>query len=335
MLSNLFRKSSMCAALTLLLFSCRQPIDIDTDRTVVPTNLPEITDFSPKIGWLGDRIIITGKNFVDVQKVMLDTLTLDSVVVESRNRISAHLPDLSIVTAPMSVNFGQRTLSITTKIHTALAQAKSFVFARGVVVGKVSLENQLLDSVNFYIINQTKSSTDFTTSDLYPFGKGWYSITYSSLFAGTANTTENLVIQPFKNGYSFIPPTRSVRTLELYKALGEQDFEAKQISSEQLPTVTSITPNFGKSFSGSPETGTDIELQGKGFSSVRKIIIAGPSYAEATTFRIENDAQITVRLPRFDRMKALSGRTYTNCKVYLLLENGSYLAPQRISITYI
>jgi hypothetical protein len=325
----------MYAALTLLLFSCRQPIDLDTDRTIVATNLPEITDFTPKTGWLGDRIIITGKNFVDVQKVMLDTLTLDSVVVESPSRISAHLPDLSIATAPMGFKFGQRTVSVTTKIHTALAQAKSFVYARGVVVGKVSIENQLLDSVIFHVVNQTYNSTDFTTSDLYPFGKGWYSITYSSLFAGTANTTEDLVIQPFKSGYSFLPPTRSVRTLELYKALGEEDFEAKRISSEQLPSVTSISPNFGKSFSGSTETGTDIALQGKGLLSVRKIIIVGPSYAEATTFRVENDTQITVRLPRFDRLKALSGRTYTNCQVYLLLENGSYLAPQRISITYI
>ena len=64
--------TSLYTALALLLFSCRQPIDLDIDRSVVATNLPEITDFSPKVVRDGDRITITGKNFVNVKKVMLD-----------------------------------------------------------------------------------------------------------------------------------------------------------------------------------------------------------------------------------------------------------------------
>ncbi|MFY7999955.1 MAG: IPT/TIG domain-containing protein [Candidatus Kapaibacteriota bacterium] len=327
--------TSLYAALALLLFSCRQPIDLDIDRSVVATNLPEITDFSPKVGWLGDRITITGKNFTNVKNVMLDTLILDSVVVESRTRISAKIPALSVATAPFSIPLARRALSVTTKLGTASAQTQDFIFARGAVIGRIMAENQPLDSVIFNIVNQTNNWSSIGILEGHPFGRGWYSFRYSSLSSGAVNTTEDIVIQPFKSGYSFSPPTRNIRTLEWNKALAEQDFEAKRVPSDQLPLVSSITPNFGKSYSGAAETGTDIVLQGRGFATVRKIVVVGVGYTEATIFRVENDSRITVRIPRFDRFQALSGRTYTNCQIYLLRDDGSYLAPQRISITYI
>ncbi len=336
MLTKFFYYARVCAVLMMFTASCRQPIDLDTDRTVVPTNLPEIIDFSPKAGWMGDRITITGKNFVNVQKVVLDTLTLDSVVVESPSRISAHIPEFRPPIIPPSI--GLKTIKLTAKLGTAMSIENSFAFTSRCIAGRVMSKNQPLDSVVFIIVGEKNTTTRVETS-VSQFGAGWYNIYYSpSGYTVNPNETENVIIQPFRNGYSFSPRTRSIRTLPGYTPIGGQDFEGKPLADNLLPSVVSITPNSGFSYSGSAETGTTLALRGTNFSKVKKIIVgypAAPNFSEVLDFTINNDNQITLKLPRFDRTKALSGKTYTNCQIYLLTDEGSLLAPQRITITYL
>ena len=345
MLPNLLRKSSMCAALTLLLFSCRQPIDIDTDRSVVPTNLPEITDFSPKAVKLGDRITITGKNFVNVQRVTLDTLTLDSIVIISPNRISARIP------ANPEYRFTRiYNIAVTTRVGVAESKQQIAV-AYSSMTGFISLNDQPLDSV---IIMATHSPKNWVgqamTGYSYPKSSGFYSVALLSLNTGLLYTTvvngTDFTIRPFLDGYAFSPVEQSV-TIRSIQAIGETEFKASKVPTETMPTVTSISPNMASSFSGGTETGTTIVLGGKGFTGVRKVMIGIPypaspgssalsvGYTEATTVTINSDNQITVTLPRLDRTKTVSGRTYTNCQIYLVRDDASLLAPQRISITYI
>jgi hypothetical protein len=129
--------------------------------------------------------------------------------------------------------------------------------------------------------------------------------------------------------------------------VGETEFKASKVPTETMPTVTSISPNTASSFSGGTETGTTIVLGGKGFTGVRKVMLGIPypaspgslavsvGYTEATAVTINSDNQITVTLPRLDRTTTVSGKTYTNCHIYLLRDDASLLAPQRVSITYI
>lgn len=337
MLTKFFYYAGVCVVLMMFTASCRQPIDLDTDRTVVPTNLPEITDFSPKAGWMGDRITITGKNFVNVQKVMLDTLTLDSVVVESPTQISAHIPESRPPFIPPST--GLKTINLRTKRGAAASNEKSFAFTLRSIVGRVTSGSQLLDSLVFLVVNTNNATTRIETFAFANFSPtGWYAIGYSTGYTGNLNETENTTIRPFRNGYSFSPRTRSVQTLPGYTPIGGQDFEGKPLADNLLPSVISITPNSGFSYSGSAEIGTTLALRGTNFSTVKKIIVGYPAaqnFSEVLDFTINNDNQITLKLPRFDPTKALSGKTYTNCQIYLLTDEGSLLAPQRISITYI
>lgn len=338
MLQNLLRKSSVCAVLTLFLFSCRQPIDLDTDRTVVPTNLPEITDFSPKAGLEG-RVTITGKNFVNVQTVKLDTLTLDSVVVESPTLLHAYIPYIYI---PIRMSFGVLSLSVTTKRGTSQA-SEGFVYAYGTATGKIVLNKQPLDSTILYVSSPSDNFTNIMAASTPGFPKGWYLLYYVN-DPGTYNTKE-AIIHPFKSGYSFSPVER--RIVRGSNIVGGQDFEATPIPSERLPSVTSVSPNSGQSF-GWQKNGTTITLGGTGLTSVKKVVIvipypsyelANPSattlgYTEAKEITIDSDNQITMKLPQLDGTRVIPGRPY-NCQIYLLLENGSVAVPQRISITYL
>lgn len=357
MFSPFLRKSSMYAALTLLLFSCRQPIDIDTDRTVVPTNLPEITDFAPKVGWLGDRIIITGKNFVNVQKVMLDTLTLDSVVVISPNRISARIPDrvssdgFTQFLWTQSIINRASNMSVTTRVGIATSNYQ-LALANGSITGFISIEKKPFDSV---VVMVTHASKNWIGQTLTGYGaslgfSGFYRIALTSLNIGTSNTAitdgADFSIRPFLTGYTFSPAEQTI-IIQNGRTVGETEFKASKVPTEIMPSVTSITPNTASSFSGGTETGTTIVLNGKGFTGVRKVMIGIPypaspgssaisvGYTEATAVTINSDNQITVKLPRLDRTKTVSGKTYTNCQIYLLRDDASLLAPQRINITYI
>jgi len=338
---------SLTAALTLLLFSCRQPIDLDTDRTVVPTNLPEITDFSPKAGLAG-RVSITGKNFVNVRTVKLDTLTLDSVVVESPTLLHAYIPykyrSLSNTYIPIRMSRGVLSLSVTTKRGTSQA-SEGFVYAHGTAAGKITLNKQPLDSTVLYVSSPSDNFSNVMAASTPGFPKGWYLLYYGN-DPGTYNTKE-AIIHPFKSGYTFFPVERRIVRDQRSNIVGGQDFEAIAIPSERLPSVTSVAPNSGKSF-GWQKTGTTIILGGTGLTTVKKVVIVIPypspelanpyattlGYTEAKEITIDSDSQITVKLPQLDGTKAIPGRTY-NCQMYLLLENGSYLAPQRISITYL
>jgi hypothetical protein len=338
MFSLFLRKSSVCAALILLLFSCRQPIDLDTNRTVVPTNLPEITDFSPKASSGGTRVTIIGKNFVNVQKVMLDTLQLDSVIVESRTRLSARLPWL-----PYNTLRGVFTLSVTTKLGTAQAP-DGFVREFGIAAGKVTLHNQILDSTLFYLSKPLDNFTTIGHLTAQGFPKGWYFVYFRDDPQG--RFTKETVVRPFKSGYRFFPTER--RILQGNGIIGGQDFEATPLSSEGLPSVTSISPTMGTSY-GWKNNGTTIVLHGTGFSRVQKVVIGIPypssnltnptvttlCYTEAKEIMINSNSQITVTLPQLDGTKAIPGRTYTNCQIYLLLDEGSIVVPQRISIIYL
>jgi hypothetical protein len=348
MLQNLLRKSSMYAALTLLLFSCRQPIDLDTDRTVVATNLPEITDFSPKVGWLGDRITITGKNFVNVQKVMLDTLTLDSIIVENRNRMSARIPNHILQGA---VNTSRTyKISVTTSIGVAEAQQKIALSVTS-ITGFISLNEQPLDSV---VVVITYVAKNLATQTLTGYGinmksPGFYDIWSNNINTGSNTNIPNgsdFTIRPFLSGYAFSPAEQTV-IIQNGRTVGETEFKASKVPTETMPTVTSISPNTASSFSGGTETGITIVLGGKGFTGVRKVMLGIPypaspgslavsvGYTEATAVTINSDNQITVTLPRLDRTTTVSGKTYTNCHIYLLRDDASLLAPQRVSITYI
>ncbi len=346
MLTKFFYSAGVCVVLMMFTASCRQPIDLDTDRTVVPTNLPEITDFSPKAGWMGDRITITGKNFVNVQKVMMDTLTLDSVVVESPNQISAYIPYSHFYISDRIYK-----LSVVTKL--GIAESKEVIgLSNGSIAGFVSFDSAPLDNVILVATHSPKNWTGQAISgrDYNMKSSGFYAIQLSSINTGVlySSVINGAVfnIRPFLSGYTFTP-TESNVLIQNLQAVGNNEFKAKAVPAEKLPEVTSVTPNAASSFSGGAETGTDVVLRGKGFAKIQKVMlgISYPSspgstsvsygYAEATTFTIDGDNQLTIRLPRLDRTKTVSGKTYTNCQIYLLTDEGSLLAPQRISITYI
>ena len=357
----------LIVALAFTFCACQQVTDINTDRKVTTIDLsglpqtkqPEITDFSPKYGWMGDRITITGKNFINVQKVLLDSIPFDSVVVESPTKIIALVPGNSIHLSSGGIyryglDLGLKTVRVTTQSGTASAKNTPFAYSEKMFLGKVTLDEHPLDSVIFSIENLTQNfrQTTAQTEMDRRFGRGWYSVGY------WGDVAEEFIVQPFKNGYRFFPPTRKVRTLSMGKALGEQDFVAQRIPVEQtLFTVTSITPTIGKSYSKPIEgkTGTDLILKGTGFSSIRKIFIAASpleygcnvaeafanpaygykfyGYREATNFKIESDTQVIVQIPSFG-LTAQSGLIYRDCLIYLVSEEGSVIASQKVDISY-
>lgn len=346
MLPNLLRKSSMYAALTLLLFSCRQPIDLDTDRTVVPTNLPEITDFSPKVGTFDEKITIIGKNFVNVESVMLDNIQLDSVRVESRNRITARLP---FGRAAAGVyKSGLRSLSVTTKSGVGVSQPE-FALAWGMILGKITMNGAPLDGTEIFFRNAIRDKSGKASTSLQSlfsgnFASGWFLAGTSNFYPPTNPRfdPEEFIIRPFRSGYTFTPPERTILTGDRGRVTQVQEFEATPTPPENMPTVSAITPDTASSSgaSGTP-TGTEITIRGKGLSGVRRILIgvlytpfmraSEYIYHEAIILSVEGDTQVTVRLPRMSYL--VLGTVYTNCPVYVVRDDTSLLAPQRITIT--
>lgn len=349
------------AVLTLLLFSCRQAQDLDTDRMVVPTNLPEITDFSPKAGSLGDTITIVGKNFTDVKSLAIDKLPITSYKVLNSNRIVAILPTEAVITTMAQLfRQGFLTLNVATKLGTASAPS-SFVMAQGMITGKIMLNNDPLDSADLFLTIPSRNlsgQTDLTIlRQQIIFSnprQGWYIFDSDNflLQSSLLQNPEEITIRPIRSGYGFRPVERIVSTRGGRRLTIAQDFEAFITPAQQMPEVTSVVPNSGRSFSDtSQQIGTTITLTGKGFSEVRKVLIGVPYtytaalslihpfvssviFSEANVVQIANDSQMTIRLPRLQSRLAIRGGQYVNCRILILRDDTSLLVPQRISIQY-
>ncbi len=353
---------SFSLSMTLaLLLSCRQPQDLDTDRTVVPTNLPEITDFSPKAGYLGDTITIIGKNFLNVESVGIDKLPITSYKIVSSNRIVAILPTEAVITTMAQLfRQGFLTLNVATKLGTASAPS-TFIMAQGMITGKIMIANAPLDSADIFLTIPSRNlsgQTDLTMlrqqiifSNPHP---GWYILDSDNflLQASLLQNPEEITIRPMRSGYGFRPVERIVSTRGRRQLTIAQDFEAFITPAQQMPEVTSVVPNSGRSFSDtSQQTGTTITLAGKGFSEVRKVLIGVPYtytaalnlihffvssiiFSEASVVLISNDSQMTIRLPRLQSQLAIRGGQYGNCRILIIRDDTSLLVPQRISIQY-
>ncbi|MBL7992284.1 MAG: IPT/TIG domain-containing protein [Candidatus Kapabacteria bacterium] len=242
-------------------------------------------------------------------------------------------------------------MSVTTRVGIATSNYQ-IALTNGSITGFISIDKKPFDSVVVMVTHAPKNwlgqtLTGYTANMSF---SGFYIIALTSLNIGTSNIAitdgADFSIRPFLHGYAFSPAEQTV-IIQNGRTVGETEFKASKVLTETMPTVTSISPNMASSFSGGTETGTTIVLGGKGFTGVRKVMIGIPypaspgssaisvSYTEATAVTINSDNQITVTLPRLDRTKTVSGRTYANCQIYLVRDDASLLAPQRISITYI
>jgi hypothetical protein len=345
MRSHLLHIFGISAVLTLLLFSCRQAQDLDTDRTVVPTNVPEITDFSPKVGTFDEKITIVGKNFLNVERVMLDNIQLDSVRVENRNRITAQLP---FGRAAAGVyKSGLRSLSVTTKSGVGISRPE-FALAWGMILGRITMNGTPLGGTEVFFrdfIRDKSGKASTSPQSLFSgeFANGWFLAGTSNFYPASPRfDPAEFVIRPFRSGYTFTPPERTILTGDRGRVTQVQEFEAALTPPENMPTVTAITPDTASSSgaSGTP-TGTEITIRGKGLSGVRRVLIgilytpfmraSEYIYHEATILSVEGDTQVTVRLPRMSYV--VLGNVYTNCPVYVIRDDTSLLAPQRITIT--
>lgn len=364
MRSHILRILGINAVLALLLFSCRQPSDLDTDRTVVPINVPEITDFSPKAGYLGDTITIVGKNFVNVESVTI--LGLPSPMefrVVNTNRIISILPvETPQITTAQVFRRGFLPLTVKAKLGTAYAPS-DFLMLRGLISGRITLNNEPLDSADIFLTIPSKDLSGQADLKIYRqtimpnFTNpriGWYFVDNESFLLQASQYLEpgEVTIRPIRSGYGFKPIVQTIRTNGNRRLTIAQNFEAVITPPEQMPEVTSVVPTFGSSFSTSmTETGTDITLRGKGFTEVRKVFI-GVTYSysrlpislivspflnnliftEVSSIQILNDSQMTIRLPRLPHQIAVRGDQFNNCRILIVRDDTSLLASQRITI---
>ncbi len=184
--------------------------------------------------------------------------------------------------------------------------------------------------------------------------QGWYIFDSDNflLQASLLQNPEEIIIRPIRSGYGFRPVERIVSARGGRRLTIAQDFEAFITPAQQMPEVTSVVPNSGRSFSDtSQQIGTTITLTGKGFSEVRKVLIGVPYtytaalnlihhfvssviFSEASVVQIANDSQMTIRLPRLQSQLAIRGGQYVNCRILILRDDTSLLVPQRISIQY-
>lgn len=329
--------------------ACRTVIDLDTERTVTATNLPEITDVSPKYGFLNTRIIITGRNFHDVQKVLLDTMQFDSVRVENASTIRCVLRYTAGRVAEFYA-FGWRDVSVVTKRGTAVVRS---IYATGTgIVGRItSSTKDIPDSVHLVIYERSGAIGSQHRSGVSAFGKGAYHVTAQAGDFGRwrGNT---YTIRPFLHGYGFRPIERIAVPLEVL--LGEQDFEAVRVPAEQMPQIKDIKPLMGESYSSGEKTGSEIALTGKGFTGIRKILFgvfysidpltSDPSiyasnnelnrYEEATTFTVVSDTLLKVNIPRLNSRRIYSYDAPFESTIYLLRDDAAATTPQRIRIKY-
>lgn len=364
MRSHILHMFGISAVLTLLLFSCRQAQDLDTDRTVVPTNLPEITDFSPKAGYLGDTLTIIGKNFLNVESVGIAGLSAPMEFrVVNPHRIIAILPvETPQITTAQIFRRGFLPLTVKAKLGTAYAP-NDFLMLRGLISGSITLNNEPLDSADIFLTIPSKNlsgqadlkiyrqtiMSNFTSPRI-----GWYFVDNESFLLQASQYLEpgDVTIRPVRSGYGFKPIVQTIRINSNRRLTVAQNFEAVITPREQMPEVTSVVPTFGSSFSATmTETGTDITLRGKGFSEVRKVFI-GVTYSysrfpvglivspflnnfiftEASSIQILNDSQMTIRLPRLPHQIAVRGDQFNNCRILIVRDDTSLLAPQRITI---
>lgn len=348
----------LCFIIAVATLSCRQAIDIDIERKTIATNLPEITDFYPKApsNYTYERLTIIGKNFFNIRQVLIDTLKLDSVVVESSERLSGSFsyrkrpfPQSYIANIPN----GFLSIKVITQVGTAQS-SDGFVNFIGYTAGKITENTTPLDSTGLDVIMTNgfgeKSRITLLSNNTITnpteaqwlnrgFPLGWYMLTPISLNNNYGIT--ELTIKPFKSGYRFTPTERTIKQGRML--VGGQDFSAKPIISNSLPLITDISPIIGNVY-GWIDTGTTFTIRGLRFGLIEKVLLAVPPifpsgnmqvmYLEGQNL-IRTDSLIQFTLPGINKIPLPTRGTYNNCRIYFLLANGgSYSPEKRITIIY-
>jgi hypothetical protein len=339
----------LCVLFVVLLASCQQAIDLDTNRTVTATNLPEITDVSPKIVWFGDNITITGKNFVNVERLQLGSITLDSVRVLSPTQVTARIPNFNStlyyqqlfnrrLLAPLSLSAKLGTAQYKFNIAWASNRVQGFVTAEGRQLDSVltSLTHVALGRVVFPSFGET--SQGFFTGDV-------------TIFSPALQTGTEIIVRPFLSGYRFTPTEARVRTTAVggtdLIVLGSPEFTATRVPTEQLPQVQVLLPTTAsiqapRTSSRFLDTTISITVRGVRLSGVKQALLQEESVFNGVNFvpsqtrrpltlRIENDAEISVQVRETATAFA---RPIKHSRLYLIGDNGSILASQRFTIIH-
>jgi IPT/TIG domain len=320
---------------------CKPSIDLDTGRTINPVNLPEITDIEPKGISLQTEttVTITGKNFVNVEQVSFDTTLASAFRVESPNRIVA-----TFAQNPFWRSRNFRQVSI--KGRPGTTTSERLIGFGEAISGRINIpEAKPPGGVYLYCKQGEQQMFVMSSNVQYPqnwvLSSSYYYLALSNLVS-TEPTNGLLTVRPFLSGYTFTPAEQSI-TPEL-KPFGGFDFTGRKVNATETLEVSDIQPREGASNSGGERTGTDVTVSGKGFTRMQKVLVTvrygntGGSadqitFEEGTIVRIDSDKQMVIRVPRFDRKYAFSGRFY-DCQIYLLREDTSVLGEQNIRVKY-
>jgi hypothetical protein len=343
-LMNIHSARRMYVVFSLICYvfvGCTPSIDLDTGRTINPVNLPEITDIEPKgISLLTETTVtITGKNFVSVEQVSFDTTLASAFRVESPNRIVAIFARNP---RPLTRIFRQ----ISVKARLGATTSERLVGFGEALSGRVSIP-EAKPPGNVYLYCQPAEQKMFVSNSNLQYPQNWVlSSSYFYITLGGIVDAESarglLTVRPFLSGYTFTPAERSVDPT--IKVIGGLDFAGQKVNVTETLEVSDIQPREGVSNSGGERTGTDLMVTGKGFTRVQKVLVtvrygnisgsAGQiTFEEGAIVRIDSDKQMVVRVPRFDRKYAFSGRFY-DCQIYLLREDTSVLGEQNIRVKY-
>lgn len=318
--------------------SCQQAINLDTDRTVTATNLPEITDVSPKIVWFGDRVTIIGKNFVNVEKVQLGSVILDSVRVVSPAEIRAVVPPFSSTLYYQQL-IGKRLLapfSVIAKLGTASFKYP-IAWSANRVQGFATLNGNPLDSI-LSVLTHTGQGRVVSPS-FNETGQGYFTASVGN-FSPSVQAGEELILRPFLSGYRFTPLEARVRTTAIggtdLIVLGSPEFTATQVPAEQLPRVQTLSPTMA-TIRVSGDVEIVIIVQGSNLSGIRQVFlqedgVVGSPLRRNIAVQVHSDTQITVR---FSTSSSPFWRNIVrHHKLYLIGDNASQLTTQRFTIVY-
>lgn len=349
------------ASICFAMLGCKPVIELETDRTIVAVNLPEITDLEPKAlsPFTTARVTIIGKNFIDVEQVQLNTTVVNSTVSQTliAQSITVESPNRIIATFSTSspFNFSNVALSrVTVTAKRGVSTSDRFIIVGNAFSGRITIDKKPFDNVLLYCTKAPQTVCIFDVKALAQnsvaseAAKGYYSLPLYAFGSGLPMSNNFLLqgkftFRPFLSGHSFTPSELMFEGDA--SAVGGLDFTGRKLTTDEMPTVSDVQPRSGVSNSGGEQTGTDFTVSGKGFSGLQKVLIAvrygNPSdpdeqfsFEEGRILHIDNDTQVVIRLPRFDRTKAFSGAVY-NCRIYLLRNDTSVLAEQMISIRYI
>jgi hypothetical protein len=349
------------ASIYFIMLGCKPVIELETDRTIVAVNLPEITDLEPKAlsPFTTAKVTIIGKNFTDVEQVQLNTTVLNSTVLQTliAQSFTVENPNRIVATFSTSSPFNFSNIGLSRVTITAKRGASAsdrFIIVGRAFSGRITIDKKPFDNVLFYCTKAPQTVCIFDVKALAQnvaaseAARGYYSLPLYA-FGDGLPMNNNFLLQgkftfrPFLTGHAFTP---SELVFEGDAgAVGGLDFTGQKLPTVEIPTVSDIQPRFGVSNSGGQQTGTDFTVNGKGLSGLQKVLVAvrygNPSnpdeqfsFEEGSILHIDNDAQVVIRLPRFDRTKAFSGSVY-NCRIYLLRNDTSVLAEQVISVRYI